>query len=173
MTAPDIASLRALYEAATPGPWRWEINRKNKSVEICGGHPKQGFGRYDLTVMSFARWGMNSAAPRFWNWSNGNWSTPPKRADELAVAVPGREHHANWFADIDHPDAQIIVAAVSALPALLAAAEKLARYEAAMGSDEAREAVADVFFCNRGNENSRRVATAALAALALIVEVGE
>lgn len=35
----------------TPGPWRWEVNRSHKSVKLCGGPPKRGFGRYDLTVL--------------------------------------------------------------------------------------------------------------------------
>jgi hypothetical protein len=116
----DIEALRALIEAATPSPWRWEINRKSRNVEICGGPAKGGFGRYDLTVLSFVRWGLNSAAPQFWHWnSEGGWTGKPQRADELAVAVDGRKHHADWFADIDHPDAQLIVAAVNALPDLL------------------------------------------------------
>lgn len=108
----------------TPGPWRWEVNRSHKSVKLCGGSPKHGFGRYDLTVMDFSRYGMNKAAPVFWNWQDGPFLVgDPKRADELAVEVQGREHHANWFADIDHPDAQLVAAA----PELLALIETQAR----------------------------------------------
>lgn len=95
--------------AYTPGPWRWEINVKSKRVQLSGGPPRSGFGRFDLTVMSFARWGMNGASPVFWHW-DGNVGDP-KMADELAKPVAGREHHAAWFQDLDHPDARLIAQA--------------------------------------------------------------
>jgi len=78
---------------------------------------KRGGGRYDLTVMDFRRYGMNGAAPVFWHWDYRFVGTP-KRADNLAVPVEGREHHATWFADIDHPDARLIAAAPELLEAL-------------------------------------------------------
>lgn len=96
----------------TPGPWRWEVNRKSKTVELCGGNPRRGFGRYDKTVLSFKRWGMSGATPVFWFWQDGEtWSEKPKGAGELAIPAPGRKHHADWFALIDHPDARLIAAA--------------------------------------------------------------
>lgn len=99
----------------TPGPWRWEINRKHKSVQLCGGLPA---GTFDKTVLSFERYGMKGAAPVFHNWTEDGWGGAPKRADELAVEKAGREHHADWFALIDHPNAHLIAAAPDLLDAL-------------------------------------------------------
>ncbi len=110
----------------TPGPWRWEVSRASKSVKLCGGPPERGFGRYDLTVMDFARYGMTNAAPVFWNWDYDRMVGEPKRADTLAVTVEGREHHANWFADIGHADARLIAAAPDLLEALQKARNTLA-----------------------------------------------
>lgn len=101
----------------TPGPWRWELSLNSKHVELCGGPPKSGFGKYDLTVMSFARYGMTGAAPVFWDWEGTSGS--PRRADALGAVVEGREHHARWFQDVNHPDARLIAAAPDLLAACL------------------------------------------------------
>lgn len=95
----------------TPGPWRWEVNRAHKSIKLCGGPSHRGYGRFDLTVMDFARYGMTGAAPVFWNWDLDKSVGERFRADVLAEPVAGREHHASWFADINHPDALLIAAA--------------------------------------------------------------
>lgn len=91
----------------TRGPWRWEINEKHKSVQLCGGKPQ-----YDLTVMDFVRYGMSGAAPRFIQ------DGLLYRCEKWAVPVEGREHHKTWFQAIDHPDAALIAAAPDLLEAL-------------------------------------------------------
>lgn len=97
----------------TPGPWRWELNEKYRSIDLCGGVP-----RHDLTVMDFVRYGMQNAAPRFREPEHERLQIM-HRAEKWAAIVPGREHHADWFKGINHPDAHLIAAA----PCLLAACE--------------------------------------------------
>lgn len=104
------------YAGHTAGPWRWELSLALKQVRLCGGVVK-----YDLKVMDFVRWGMSNAAPRF-NLERRENLHLMTRADELSVIVPGREHHADWFRNIDHPDAALIADA----PYLACEVERLA-----------------------------------------------
>lgn len=96
----------------TPGPWRWEFNEKSKDINLVGGKTI-----YDLTVMDFVRYGMGGAQPRF-NIDHGQDLQLMHKASEMGVIVKGREHHANWFKDINHPDAKLISSAPELLEAL-------------------------------------------------------
>jgi hypothetical protein len=62
--------------------------------------------RYDYYILDFDRWGTGGATPRFRNSDN-----LMIKAVEFAEPVHGREHHANWFQSINHPDALLIAAA--------------------------------------------------------------
>jgi hypothetical protein len=86
----------------TEGPWRWELNLKSKRLELCGGVP-----RFDLTVMDFVRWGMGGAAPRVRRMSAPRLNIM-ERIELFAKVVLGREHHANWFQSVDHPDMRLM-----------------------------------------------------------------
>jgi hypothetical protein len=86
----------------TPGPWRWEINLKSKSIHLVGGKP-----RFDETVIDFSRWGMSGAKPTFR--LNGLLVD----AEKFAQPIKGREHHASWCQTLNHPDARLIAAAPS------------------------------------------------------------
>lgn len=97
----------------TPGPWRWELNLKHKSLTLNGGDPKGGFGRYDLDVLQFVRWGMRGATVRF-----RDANDIMREAALFAEVVPGREHHAGWFQSLSHPDARLIAAAPDLLDVL-------------------------------------------------------
>ena len=106
----------------TPGPWRWEVSRKSKNVRLCGGVP-----RFDLTVVDFERWGTHSATLRLREDEAGlNIMERPHERDGWVVPIKGREHHADWCATLDHPDARLIAAAPDLFAACEAAAEALA-----------------------------------------------
>lgn len=98
--------------AHTPGPWRWELNTKHHEVRLCGA------AGYDLNVLDFVRWGMSGAAPRF-RTEAGGAPQVMVRAESFGVVVPGREHHAEWFKTVSHPDAALIAAAPVMLEALV------------------------------------------------------
>lgn len=102
-------------EKHTPGPWRWEINRKSRIVHLVGGKPQ-----YDLTIMDFERWGMGSAVPRLRDVAHDGMNIMHKLCDRIDWIAPfaNREHHANWCADVTHPDMRLIAAAPDLLEAL-------------------------------------------------------
>lgn len=95
----------------TPGPWRWELNLQSWQLQLCGGRPT-----FDKTVLGFKRYGMQGAIATFRTDIDLMVS-----ANVFAKIVPGREHHADWFQAIDHPDAHLIAAA----PDLFVALQKL------------------------------------------------
>lgn len=100
----------------TEGPWRWEFNWKSKDVHLVGGRPQ-----FDLTVMDFTRWGMGSATPRFRDVSVNGMNIMHRLCDQKdwIEAFPGRSHHLDWCAAVNHPDARLMAAA----PVLKAALE--------------------------------------------------
>lgn len=105
-------STKSKYQFnGTQGPWKWVLNKKCHQIQICGGVP-----RYDKIVMDFKRYGMGNGAPRF-NHELGTDFNVMERADLFASVVTGREHHADWFQSIDHPDAHLIAAAPELLQA--------------------------------------------------------
>lgn len=108
--------------AHTEGPWRWEINRKHKSLHLVGGRPK-----FDLTVMDFDRWGMGGATIRLRDLAHDGMNMMHKvheRPDWIAD-FSGRGHHADWCAAVVHPDARLMAAAPTLLAALRLAHSRL------------------------------------------------
>lgn len=123
--------------AHTAGPWRWELNEKSKEIRLCGGEP-----RFDLTVIDFARWGMDSAVVRFRQDVRG--MNIMRHARESAAVVPGREHHAEWFKTLNHPDANLIAASpdlLAVVRAVLGDYEAIQRTRAEPYDDQQRAAM--------------------------------
>lgn len=124
-----MPDLRALLDAATPGPWRWhgQLGPHNRIRLATAG---QGV----LSVMEPQRLGMQSAEFVFWRreadtpWG---WNGKREPVSEVAVReVPYRDD----IVDIDNPNAQLIVAAVNALPGLLDVVGAVTEYLAHDGS---------------------------------------
>ena len=99
----------------TPGPWRWELNRTHKVLHLVGGRPQ-----YDLTIMDFDRWGMNRAIATLRDTAEGGMNIMHRLIDRPDWIAPflGRAHHADWCADVTHPDMRLMAAAPDLLAAL-------------------------------------------------------
>ncbi|WP_143281616.1 hypothetical protein [Caballeronia cordobensis] len=105
-------------------------------MQLVGGVPT-----YDLTVMDFARWGMDGACVRLREDVEG-MNIMHRLADRADWIAPfhGREHHANWCADVTHPDMRLMAAAPDLLEALKAVVSVADR--ATVEFDMARAAIA-------------------------------
>lgn len=104
----------------TAGPWRWELNEECKSIHLVGGKPQ-----FDLTILEPIRWGMGRAGLMIRDTAHDGMNIMHKlheRRDWIAP-FPGRAHHANWCADVTHPDMRLIAAAPDLLAALQTARE--------------------------------------------------
>ncbi len=99
----------------TAGPWRWEFNHKQKSMHLVGGRPQ-----FDLTIMDFSRWGMGGAIPNMRDTAHDGMNIMYRVCDRPDWVTPfaGRKHHADWCADVVHPDLRLMAAAPDLLDAL-------------------------------------------------------
>src|SRR5438034_329272 len=96
ITNERLEEIEKRAAAAQSGPWSWEANPKAHRVSLVA--------RGNL-VMDFVRWGMGGAQPRLQRFGL------MEPASNFAEVVPGREHHAEWFRVVRHPDADFIAAA--------------------------------------------------------------
>lgn len=100
----------------TPGPWRWEFNRKHKVLHLVGGRPM-----YDLTIMDFDRWGMRGAVATLRDLSHDGFNIMHRLSDRPDWIAPfeGRAHHSDWCADVTHPDMRLMASAPDLLALLI------------------------------------------------------
>lgn len=59
MNAQQLQEIKARAEAATPGPWYWDTNRRFQSCMLKAPHDG------GTCVVDFVRWGTQRAQPRF------------------------------------------------------------------------------------------------------------
>lgn len=121
MTEEDLVAIEARAQAATPGPWRWNLNLKSKCVTL-----EALITGYEV-VMDFVRWGMNGAKVRFQK------DGLMKDAESFAQVAPGRSHHAGWYQTLSHPDAVFIEKARQDIPVLLFEVRRLKERLAQVG----------------------------------------
>ena len=100
----------------TAGPWRWEFNAKHKQMQLVGGKPT-----YDLTIMSFDRWGMHGGVAQLRDTAHDGMNIMNRLCDRPDWIAPfaGRAHHADWCADVTHPDMRLMAAAPDLLALLV------------------------------------------------------
>jgi len=100
MTGEQLEAIRQRARAATQGPWRWFGYQNSQQVELeaMGGR----------SVMSFARWGMQSAQPLFYkhdvSCSIAETAAPdsaPERKRITAMAHPDGNFIASARQDVD------------------------------------------------------------------------
>lgn len=126
----EIAAIRARHEAATPGPYEWDVRPDSHSIIL---ESKRSMAPL---VMTFARWGMTSAAPEFC--VDGNI----RHVKEMLLPIPGREHH-KWEKRIDHPDAIALEKSWEDRDALLSHADALQAKVARLEGEHRRRRVDD------------------------------
>jgi hypothetical protein len=101
-----MSDLRAIAEAATPGPWRW-FGQEGRTIVLAT------VGRGVLTVMGAKRLGMQGAELTFPVWQNPEskaiWGWGGKLTGASKMAVLEVPYRAD-VTEIDHPNAAHIAA---------------------------------------------------------------
>ena len=114
-----IEEIKARCEAATPGPWKWDLRTRTHQCKLVTDHSGQYY------VMDFARWGMQDACPTFQVYDRYDGPVTKRgshgmvRADKLAKSYPNQEHHRGFDDYINHPDAAFIAHSREDIPYLL------------------------------------------------------
>ena len=100
-----VAEIEARHNAATPGPYKWDLRTHSQQCILVTDHSGQYY------IMGFERWGFHNACPVFQTYEKYEGPVTERhgqgmvRADKLAKSIPGMEHHRGFDDYIDHPDA--------------------------------------------------------------------
>lgn len=127
-----LEKARKIDNAATPGPWMWDLRIATRQCYLLTEHSGQYY------VMGFERWGMQQALPTFQVYEKCEGEMHERgshgmfRADKLAKSYPGKEHHNGFDDYINNPDAVFIAESRQLVHDLtVAVSELLARAESA------------------------------------------
>lgn len=107
MTPEELEQIKKRADAATPGPWFWDTNRRFHVTMLKA--PQDG----GTCVMDFVRWGMNGAQPRF--------NDTQKIFGGILRTMEEYDRDQNR----ENPNAAFIAHAREDIPALLAEIERL------------------------------------------------
>lgn len=116
LTTTDLDEIAARANAAYPGPWRWRGNTEARHLRLQS--PAHG----GMTVMDFARYGMNGAQPRF---AIDGIMHKAEELVEYEVAAWSKDIYRKDISGITHPDAEFIAHAREDVPALVAEVRRL------------------------------------------------
>ena len=126
MTAVErLDEIEARAAAATEGPWEWRGNADYHCIRlITWNHRHEGQRIGQVTVMDFARAGMQGAEPRFRDEDLMMQRGRDLVRFEVCHDATTRQDQRVYRGDIDalrHPDATFIAAARQDVPTLVAA----------------------------------------------------
>ena len=126
------ATLRALAEAATPGPWQW-YGWRGQHIQLST------VGRGVATVMGFARYGMQGAQPVFFERTADDRECSMitgryRKGDDLIVQ---EVEYRGTIDHLDNADAKWIAAASPDV--VLALLDRIDRLEAAASPEGSTE----------------------------------
>ncbi|GED14828.1 hypothetical protein [Aneurinibacillus migulanus] len=130
MTEQELQEIQNRWAAATPGPWRWDVNKTDKLVHLSTTHS----GRYH--VMQFRRYGMQGAQPMFQKYEKYEGPVTERGSEGMHkvedFAIPRVSHMTKYGLDINHPDAQAIANAPEDVRKLIKEVKRLQKENQAL-----------------------------------------
>lgn len=124
--ADRLEEIRTRTTEASDGPWFWRGNVDVRSLRLSRSRPGLGL----CTVMDFARWGMQSARPRFTRSVDDLWMADADAMPVFEVCRDATERsdervYRGDVVGIRHPDAEFIAHSRADVEWLLAEVDRL------------------------------------------------
>jgi hypothetical protein len=117
-----IDEIESRFNAATPGPWKWLVNKGCKDIKLV----TVNWGNY--YVMGFERWGFEQAQPTFQKYENYKGSVQERKSKGMRKAIELSKWNQTYRSDdgwIDHPDAEFIAHSQDDIVYLLSELERV------------------------------------------------